>query len=271
MRLSRIVGVALAALALLVLGLWALAPQWFTAHDPVQTDLAAAFLPPSAEHLFGTDQSGRDVFARVVYGARYSLGVGVGATAIAVTVGLLLGSLSGLAPRVVDTVLMRGVDVIMAFPEFLLALVVLAVLGPGPVNVVLAVTVAAIPAYVRLVRGQTLSVREADYVEAATVLGLRRSTVVLRHVVPNTAGPVLVLATIGIGTCIVAAAGLSFLGLGATEPTPEWGLILAGGRNFLGRAWWIAVFPGLAITITVVAATTIGRALQARAAGRRLS
>ncbi|MCI2958574.1 ABC transporter permease [Agromyces atrinae] len=257
--------------AVLVLGVlvtMALWPTLFTSVDPLRTDPANAFLPPSSEHLFGTDQSGRDVFSRVVHGAQYSLGVGFGATTIAVVVGLVIGALSALAPRAVDGAIMRGTDILLAFPEFLIALVVIAILGPGPVNVAVAVTIGAIPVYLRLARAETRTQLTADHVEAARLLGIGPARVLTRHVLPATASPLLVLATIGIGTAIIAAAGLSFLGLGPTEPTPEWGLILSGGRNFLGRAWWIAVFPGLAITATVISATIIGRTLRARTEGR---
>lgn len=247
----------------------ALAPGLFATHDPLQTDVRSALLPPSSEHLFGTDQSGRDVYSRVVHGAGRSLGIGLLATAIALAGGLLIGSLAGVAPRAVDVALMRVNDVLMAFPEFLVALVVVAVLGPGPVNIAIAVTIAAVPVYVRLARVQTRTLRLAEHVEAARILGVPPLRAFLRHVAPGVLGSLSILATIGIGSSILAAAGLSFLGLGPSEPTPEWGLMLAGGRNVLGRAWWISVFPGIAITVTVIAATVVGRMLRARAEGVR--
>lgn len=265
--MRRILLVAASAVLLLVLAM-AVAPGLFTAGDPLATDLRAALLPPSAEHPFGTDQSGRDIYTRVVYGARVSIGIGVAATLVAVIVGLLLGVAVGLAPRPVGAVAMRGVDILLAFPEFLVALVVVAILGPGPVTVAAAVTIAAVPVYIRLARAHTLTLRRADHVEAAYLLGVSRPVAVARHVLPGVAGALSVLATIGVGSAILAAAGLSFLGLGPTEPTPEWGLMLAGGRNVLGQAWWIAVFPGLAITLTVVSLSLIGRALRARSEGR---
>lgn len=257
-----------AVFALLVIGFAALWPTVLATHDPLQTDVRSALLPPSAEHLFGTDQSGRDVYSRVVFGAGRSLGIGLLATGIALVGGLLLGSLAGVAPRGVDAAMMRVNDVLMAFPEFLVALVVIAMLGPGPVNVAIAVTLAAGPVYVRLARVQTRTLRVAEHVEAARILGVPRLQAFLRHVAPGVLGALSVLATIGIGSSILAAAGLSFLGLGPTEPTPEWGLMLAGGRNVLGQAWWISVFPGIAITLTVVAATVVGRILRARGEGR---
>lgn len=243
-------------------------PAVIATHDPLLTDVRGALLPPSPEHWFGTDQSGRDVYSRVVFGAGRSVGIGLLATAIALIGGLVVGALAGTAPRAVDGVLMRVNDVLMAFPEFLVALVVIAVLGPGPVNVAIAVTLAAVPVYVRLARTQTRTLRIAEHVEAAVILGVPRALAFWRHVVPGVVGALSVLATIGIGSSILAASGLSFLGLGPAEPTPEWGLMLAGGRNVLGQAWWISVFPGAAITLTVVAATIVGRMLRARGEGR---
>ncbi|GAB3598862.1 ABC transporter permease [Microbacterium tumbae] len=268
MTLARriVLAVALGVLALIAVA--AVAPGMLAHQDPLQADVRAMLLPPSAEHPFGTDQSGRDVYARVVHAAGRSVGIGLLATAVAVVVGLAVGALSGIAPRIVDAVLMRVNDVLMAFPEFLVALVVVAILGPGPVNVAIAVTLAAIPVYVRLARVQTRSLRLAEHVEAARILGVGRARSFWRHVVPGVFGSLSVLATIGIGSSILAAAGLSFLGLGPIEPAPEWGLMLSAGRNVLGQAWWVSVFPGLAITLTVVAATVVGRVLRARAEGR---
>lgn len=267
MRLRQRVLLGAAVTVLAVIAFAALAPGALATHDPLQTDVRGALLPPSAAHLFGTDQSGRDVYSRVVFGAARSVGVGLLATLIAVVVGLAIGALAGTAPRGIDVTLMRVNDVLMAFPEFLVALVVIAILGPGPLNVALAVTLAAVPVYVRLARVQTRTLRVAEHVEAARILGVPAVPAFTRHVLPGVLGSLSVLATIGIGSAILAASGLSFLGLGATEPTPEWGLMLAGGRNVLGQAWWISVFPGAAITLTVVAATVVGRLLRARADG----
>lgn len=264
---ARTVGMWVAAAFLVLVALAAFAPGLLASQDPLQTDVRAALQPPSAAHLFGTDQSGRDVFSRVVHGAARSAGIGLLATLLALAVGLVVGALSGVAPRAVDTVTMRVTDILLAFPEFLVALIVVAVLGPGGVNVAIAVTVAAVPVYIRLARTQTRTLRVAEHVEAARILGVGRMRAFTRHVVPGVLGALSVLATIGIGSAILAAAGLSFLGLGPAEPDPEWGLMLAGGRNVLGQAWWISVFPGLAITLTVISATVIGRTLRARADG----
>lgn len=264
---ARTVGMWVAAALLALVALAAFAPGLLASQDPLQTDVRAALQPPSAAHLFGTDQSGRDVFSRVVHGAARSAGIGLLATVLALVIGLIVGALSGVAPRPIDTATMRVTDILLAFPEFLVALIVVAVLGPGGVNVAIAVTVAAVPVYIRLARMQTRTLRIAEHVEAARILGVGRLRAFTRHVVPGVFGALSVLATIGIGSAILAAAGLSFLGLGPAEPDPEWGLMLAGGRNVLGQAWWISVFPGLAITMTVISATVIGRTLRARADG----
>lgn len=268
MSVARRVLVGAALLVVAAVATMALLPGIVAPVDPLQTDVRAALEPPSAAHWFGTDQSGRDVFSRVVHGAGRSVGIGLLATALALVVGLVIGAMAGIAPRPVDAATMRINDVLMAFPEFLVALVVVAILGPGAVNVAIAVTLAAVPVYVRLARVQTRTLVVAEHVEAARILGVPRAQAFARHVVPGVLGSLSVLATIGIGSSILAIAGLSFLGLGPTEPVPEWGLMLAGGRNVLGTAWWIAVFPGLAITLTVISATIIGRTLRARLEGR---
>lgn len=257
---------ALGVLVVVVLG--ALMPWLFTGQSPLDTDASSVLAPPSSAHFFGTDQSGRDVFSRVVHGAGYSLAVGLGATGLALGAGLLVGISAGLAPRRIDGVLSRLIDILMAFPEFLLALVVIAIVGTGEVSILIAVAAAAAPVYARVARVQTMVVARTGYVRAARSLGVHPCAVILRHILPNTLGPLFVMATIGVGTAIVSAAGLSFLGLGPQPPTPEWGIILSEGRNFLGTAWWIAVFPGLAITATVIATSTVGRFLRSRSEGR---
>ncbi|WP_295780882.1 ABC transporter permease [uncultured Microbacterium sp.] len=267
-RAGRIAALSAAGAVLAVVALAAVAPGLLATHDPLLTDVRATLQPPSAAHFFGTDQSGRDVYSRVVYGAGRSVGIGLLATGLALVVGVVAGSLSAVAPRWVDAAAMRLVDVLSAFPEFLVALLVVAVLGPGPANVAVAVTLAAVPVYVRLARAQTRSLAAAEHVEAARIVGVPAVVVHMRHVLPGVVGAVSVLATIGVGTSILAAAGLSFLGLGPTEPTPEWGLMLSAGRNLLLQAPWVALFPGSAITATVVGISVIGRILRARAEER---
>ncbi|MCU1412297.1 MAG: peptide transporter permease [Rhodoglobus sp.] len=259
---------AVAGVVLGVLVLAAVLPWIFTGADPLATATSDSQLPPSLEHLFGTDKLGRDVFSRVVHGAGLSLSFGFTATLAALILGILIGVASGLAPRPVDNVIMRALEIALAFPELLVALVVIALLGPGTTNVIVAITVAAVPVYARVVRITTIQVRQSAFIEASVALGQHRVAIVLKHLLPNVIGPLLVLATIGIGTSIIAGSGLSFLGLGPVSPTPEWGLMLSDGRNSLGTAWWIAVFPGLAITVTVISTTVLGRYLQGRFEGR---
>lgn len=261
-RHSVPVTVVLAALALALIVLAAVFPTWWTGQSPLETDAAAVLQPPSSGHFFGTDQSGRDVFSRVIHGARYSLFVGFGATVIALSLGVLIGVGAALAPKVLAAGLSRAIDVLMAFPEFLLALLVIAIVGTGEASIPIAVALAALPAYARVARSETLVVVEAGYIRAARSLGVSPVAVLAKHVVPNILGPLLVMATIGVGTAIVTAAGLSFLGLGPQPPTPEWGIILSEGRNFLATAWWIALFPGLAIVATVISVSTVGRYLR---------
>lgn len=222
-RLGTRPGTYVAAAVLLLLVLAALAPQLFTAQDPLAVDSARTLSPPSAGHLLGTDENGRDVFSRIVFGTRTSLLLGFGAIAIALVGGGLLGVAAGLGNRVVDNLIMRVSDIGLAFPELLLALVVITVAGGGTSNALLAIGVANIPGYARVVRAQTLSIRRSSYVEAAHALGLSASRVVLRHVLPNAVKPVLILATIGVGSALVAGSALSFLGLGTPRRNPSGG------------------------------------------------
>jgi len=258
------VGFVLAGAVLLLLIAMAVAPGLFTSVDPLRTDPLAAFQPPSAEFLFGTDQLGRDQFARVVYGARLSLGMGFGATIIGLSAGLLLGLLAGLSRGWVDRVLSRIIDVLYAFPEMLLAIIAIAVLGTGFSTLLLAIGIGSIPSYARVLRSQVLQVRSSGYAEAAITLGQRPALIAWRHVLPNSIGPALVLATIGVGTAIIFGSALSFVGLGAQPPTPEWGLMLSDSRNYLTLAPWLALWPGVFLAATVISVTVIGRWLQRR-------
>jgi peptide/nickel transport system permease protein len=257
-----------AVFVLVLFGLAVLVPGLLATAPPDAVDPAVALAPPSTAHWLGTDQLGRDVYSRIVHGARPSLLLGIGATAIGVAAGAVLGLLGALGGRWADGVVLRVLDVLLAFPSLLLALLVVALAGPSMTSAMFAIAFASAPGYARLLRGQALVVTRSGYVEAATGLGVPWRWVVARHVLPNSLAPLLVLATIGIGEAILAGAGLSFLGLGPPPPTPEWGTMLSDGRDFLDLAWWIAVYPGLAITVSVVALTVGGRRLQAWARGR---
>jgi peptide/nickel transport system permease protein len=239
-------------------------PGLFTSASPIVTNPVDALLPPSAAHWFGTDELGRDLFTRVIYGARPSLLIGLGATVLSILGGAVLGIAAALSGRAGDQILMRLADVLLSLPQLMLALLVITVLGPGTVNTMLAIAIAFVPGYARIVRAEALVVRRSGYVEAATGLGLRRSVLIFRHILPNALGPLLVLATVGFGTAIISASGLSFLGLGPQPPSPEWGAMLSDGRNYLSTAWWLGVFPGLAITLTVIAVNLVGRRTQTR-------
>jgi peptide/nickel transport system permease protein len=258
--------------AWVVLGLLALAAAWpelVATSAPDAVDPASALAPVSWEHPFGTDQLGRDVYSRVVHGTRLSLLIGLGATVIAVVVGSLLGVLAATAGRVVDEALMRATDVLLAFPGLLLALLVIAVLGPGTLNTAIALGFAAVPGYVRLARGQALVVRESGYVRAAVVLGRSRREVFFGHVLPNSLPPVLVFAAVDVGTALMAGTSLSFLGLGPQPPTPEWGSMLAEGRDWMDAAWGLAVFPGAVVTAAVIAFHVVGTHLRTHFEGGR--
>ncbi|MER7519756.1 ABC transporter permease [Streptomyces sp. NPDC126499] len=257
-------GVALAAVVLLAVAVAAVAPELLAPRQPDLIDPVDALAGPGAGHWLGTDQLGRDVFSRIVHGARTSLVIGLGATALAVVAGSLLGVFAATAGRAVDQVLMRGTDILMAFPGLMLSLVVVAVLGPGTGNATLAIGASLLPGFVRLARGQALAIRDSDYVQAALVMGRGRASILFRHLLPNALPPLLVLATVNVGSAVIAGSTLSFLGLGPQPPSPEWGAMLAEGRDHLDTAWAAAVFPGLAITVTVVSVTVVGRALQRR-------
>ncbi|GAB7536980.1 ABC transporter permease [Burkholderia sp. 3C] len=259
----------LLSVAFLVLLAVALAfPHAFTRYDPLVSDVAHALQPPGAEHLFGTDRIGRDVLARVIYGARYSLVIGLASMGVSLLIGLVVGLTAGLGPRALDEGASRIFDVLSAFPPILLSLFVVSFAGQGIVNIAVAVGIAGIPKFGRVLRAQTLGVRRADYVTHAPAYGYSRTRVFFRHLLPNVLAAIPVIATIDIGSAILAVSALSFLGLGPQPPTPEWGVMLAEGRDVLRVAWWPSVFPGAAITLTVMAFTVIGKVLSRRHGGR---
>jgi peptide/nickel transport system permease protein len=263
-------GLVIAGLIVAILLVAAIAPSWLTSGDPLESSARQAFRAPSYSHLLGTDENGRDVWTRLVYGARPSLILGLAATVIAAGIGAVVGLLAGLSHPLVDNFVMRIADVLMAFPEYLVALVVITYCGHGTLNEIAALAAASVPRFARMIRAQAHVVRRAQYVEAAVALGLRDSTVIIRHVLPNAIRPVLVLATIDIGLKIGVGASLSFLGFGAPPPSPEWGLMLSVGRDFLANAWWLTAVPALAIILTVLSITTVGRELVRRSEGKGL-
>jgi len=231
-------------------------------YNPSKINPPAQLQPPSTAHWMGTDEFGRDLYARIVYGARISLPVGFIAVAISAIGGTVLGLVAGYYGKLVDGVIMRVVDIMLAFPSILLALVVVAILGTNLQNVMIAVGVSGIPSYSRLIRGSVLSARENVYVDAARVVGVPDRLILSRHILPNVIAPTVVYSTLSIGYAILAAAGLSFLGLGAQPPTPEWGSMLATGRQFLQSDPWVTSMPGLAIMITVLSVNLFGDGLR---------
>jgi len=238
-----------------------LAPFILTA-DPIEQDLDAQLLPPSRLHWLGTDDLGRDLLTRIVYGGRTSLSVGIVSVVLALSVGTLLGLVAGFYGRWADSLTMRVMDVMLAFPATLLAIFIVGVRGPGLNNAMLAIGVINIPIFARLVRGSVLRVRGEEFVDAARALGAAAGRILGRHILPNTLAPIIVQATLGIGAAILEAAGLSFLGLGAQAPTPEWGAMLTNTREFLRDAPWAATFPGVAILLTVVGFNLLGDGLR---------
>ncbi|RDJ22412.1 ABC transporter permease [Bosea caraganae] len=262
-------GLWLASLFLLFVAVATLWPGLLSSADPLAADPLQAQLPPSAEHWFGTDHLGRDVFSRVAHGARYSILIGVSAVAIGSIVGSALGLLAGLSRGLVDEAISRFLDVVSSFPDLLLALVLISFTGPGTLNLIFALGVAFVPRFARVVRAQTFVIARSGYVEQARTFGLTPTVLVLRHILPHALAQVPILATIGLGSAIISAAGLSFLGMGPQPPAPEWGAMLAEARNYLRVAWWIGVWPGVAITLTVISISILGRRWQASFEGRR--
>ncbi len=231
-------------------------------YDPLELNIPLRLSPPSLKYPLGSDQFGRDILSRILYGGRLSLGIGIISVILGLIPGVLLGLASGFLRGNVDAVIMRGVDIVMALPSILLALLIVTVLGPGLINTMIAVGIGGIPSMIRLVRGKVLSIRETDYVEAARSIGANDSRIMLRHILPNCAAPIIVVATLRLPAAIVMAASLSFIGLGAQSPTPEWGAMLASGRHFLVTSWWICTFPGLAIFLAVLGLNMFGDGLR---------
>ncbi len=255
--------VALAGLACLLLILLAIlfAPQ-VTPYDPIQKDTPARNQAPSLLHPFGTDKLGRDILSRVLYGGRVSLQVGFMSIGLAVIVSGPLGLLAGYFGGMLDNVIMRVMDLILAFPGLILAIWLVSLLGSNIGNVIIAIAFFSLPTYARLIRGITLSIREMEYVMAAHSMGAGSGRIMFFHILPGVLGPMIVLTTLGVSGAIVAGASLSFLGLGVRPPTPEWGAMLADGRNYLRTQWWMAVFPGMTITLVVLILNIIGDALR---------
>jgi len=268
-RRMAVGGLILILIMFLIAGLaFFLAP-----YDPGKTEVSMKLKAPSFQHLLGTDQLGRDIFSRMLYGSRISLSVGFVAVAISIFIGVLVGALAGYYGRWIDSLLMRFVDTMLCFPSFFLILTVVALLGPSIFNIMVVIGVTSWMGTSRFVRAEFLSLRERDFTQAAMALGVKDSRIIFRHILPNALAPVFVTATLKVASAILIEAGLSFLGFGVQPPAPSWGNILTEGRTYIFDAWWLTVFPGLAILIIVLSFNLLGEglrdALDPRLRGRR--
>ncbi len=263
-RISLQPGLLLAWLVIATVTLWALFPGWFTAYSPIEGTPGAQRLAPDAAFWLGTDQLGRDLYARIVYGAVHSLSGAVIAVGLGLVLGTLFGLLAGAVGGWIDSVVMRAIDVLLAIPGLLLALSVIILLGFGTVNAAIAVGVTSVASFTRLVRSEVLRVRHSDYVEAAWGSGGTFFSVLWRHILPNSLATVFAFAALQFGSAILAISTLSFLGYGAPPPTPEWGLLIAEGRNYIATAWWLTTFPGLVVVLVVLSANRISQSVRRR-------
>ncbi len=261
-RLFKNPGAVIGLAVIVALVLTAIFAPVLAPHPPNRQDPLRSLQAPSAEHRLGTDQFGRDILSRLIYGTRVSLRVGLVAVGIAALIGMPLGLVAGYYGGWIDMTISRVIDLMLAFPGILLALVIVSILGPSLFNVMVAVGVAASPNYARVVRGSVLAAKENVYVESARAIGAYVRGIMMRHILPNILAPVIVLATLGTAGAILSAAALSFLGLGAQPPTAEWGAMLSEGRNYMRLAWWITTFPGIAIMVTVLAVNLLGDGLR---------
>ncbi|BAT71354.1 peptide/nickel transport system permease [Thermosulfidibacter takaii ABI70S6] len=248
-------------IVILVIFLAVFAP-WIAPYDYAKIDPKAVLMPPSWRHPFGTDHLGRDVLSRIIWGARVSVEVGVVSVGIATVVGTFLGAISGYFGGWVDEIIMRFVDIMLCFPTFFLILAVISVLEPSIINIMVVIGLTSWMGVARLVRAEVLSLKEREFVLSARVSGLSAMKIILRHIIPNSMGPVLVAATLGVGSAILVESALSFLGIGVQPPTPSWGSILASGKDTIQIAWWLSFFPGCAILITVLGYNLLGEGLR---------
>ncbi|MBI3975746.1 MAG: ABC transporter permease [Armatimonadetes bacterium] len=259
--ISRALANPLSLAGLLIIGLLllvALIAPWLSPYDPIQTNVPRRLEAPSGEHLFGTDQLGRDILSRILYGSRISLRIAVLTAVIATLLGAPLGLISGYFRGRVDDLLMRLTDMFMAFPRLILAMAIAAALSPTLENVIIAISLAAWPAYARLARSVTLGLREENFVEAARALGASPLRILGRHVAPGVISPVVIQVSLDMGGIILTAAGLGFIGFGAQPPTPEWGVMISEGRTYITDQWWVSTFPGIAISLFVMGFNLLG-------------
>lgn len=263
-RPAFVVGLIIVALFVLISAV----PQLIATYDPLEVNILASLKPPGtpgigagATHYFGTDEYGRDIFSRVIWGARLDLAMGVLGVLIPLVTGSLLGLLAGYFGGVLDNIVMRVIDILMAFPFTILVIVIMAILGPGIQNVFIALWIVGWMSYTKLVRGEVMVLKNAEFIQAAQVEGFTSTRILLRHLLPNVISPAVVFAASDVVLCMITGASMSFLGLGVQLPTPEWGAILNGGRAYISYAWWIALYPGLFMAVTGVGFSLLGDGL----------
>lgn len=263
-RLKRNKMAVLGLVILIILVLLAVFADVIANYDNVviKQNLAHRLQGPSATHWLGTDEFGRDIFARLVHGTRVSLQVGIVAVGISIVIGGILGAVAGYYGGKLDNTIMRVMDIFLAVPSILLAIAIVSALGPSIINLMLAISISSVPSYARIVRASVLSIRDQEFIEAAKAIGASNTRIIFRHIIPNSLAPVIVQATLGVASAILSTAGLSFIGLGIQPPAPEWGSMLSGGRQYLRYAWWVTTFPGVAIMITILSLNLLGDGLR---------
>lgn len=247
---------------IVILILTALFADFIAPYGVDDQDLLRKFKAPSSEHFFGTDEFGRDIFSRIVYGSRYSLMIGAVAASLSAVIGMLIGSVAGFYGGKADNILMRMIDIMMAIPSTLLGISIVAALGNGIRNVIIAVAIGAVPSYARIVRASILSVKEQEYIEAARSIGASDVRIIMHHILPNCLAPIIVQITMSVAKAILEASALSFIGLGVQPPSAEWGAMLSAGRAYIRKAWWIVTFPGLAIAMIIFGLNLFGDGLR---------
>lgn len=263
-RLKRNKMAVLGLIILIILVLLAVFADVIANYDNVviKQNLTHRLQGPSAAHWLGTDEFGRDIFARLVHGTRVSLQVGIVAVGISIVIGGILGAVAGYYGGKLDNTIMRIMDIFLAVPSILLAIAIVSALGPSIINLMLAISISSVPSYARIVRASVLSIRDQEFIEAAKAIGASNTRIIFRHIIPNSLAPVIVQATLGVASAILSTAGLSFIGLGIQPPAPEWGSMLSGGRQYLRYAWWVTTFPGVAIMITILSLNLLGDGLR---------
>jgi peptide/nickel transport system permease protein len=260
LKRNKLAMVGLVILALLFLT--AIFADFVAPYPSDKQNLENTFSFPNRAHLFGTDEFGRDILSRVIFGSRISLSVGFIAVGFSVAIGGCIGAIAGYYGKKVDNVLMRFMDILMSIPQILLAISIVAALGPGLWNLMIAVGISSIPGYARIVRASVLTIKDREFIEAAKAAGSSNARIIFKHIIPNCLAPIIVQSTLGVATAILTAAGLSFIGLGIQPPTPEWGAMLSGGRGYIRDYWYMTLFPGLAIVFTILGLNVLGDGLR---------